>query len=122
MSDGDIIPITELRGMIGRNATRGDLLDLLILSACETAVGDDEQSLGLAGAAIQAGARSAIASLWEVNDTGTVELMKAFYANYRRGDSKSAALRDAQLAMIARGGDLADPIVWASFTLLGGWR
>jgi len=122
VSDGDIIPITELRGMIGRNATRGDLLDLLILSACETAVGDDEQSLGLAGAAIQAGARSAIASLWEVNDTGTVELMKAFYANYRRGDSKSAALRDAQLAMIARGGDLADPIVWASFTLLGGWR
>ncbi|MBV1688805.1 CHAT domain-containing protein [Novosphingobium sp. G106] len=122
VSDGDIIPMAELRGMIGRNATRGDLLDLLILSACETAVGDDEQSLGLAGAAIQAGAKSAIASLWEVNDTGTVELMKAFYANYRRGDGKSAALRDAQLAMIARGGDLADPIVWASFTLLGGWR
>lgn len=122
VSDGDIIPMSELRGLIGRNTTRGDLLDLLILSACETAVGDDEQSLGLAGAAIQAGAKSAIASLWEVNDTGTVELMKAFYANYRRGDSKSAALRDAQLAMITRGGDLADPIVWASFTLLGGWR
>lgn len=122
VADGEAIPITDLRAMIGRSATRGDQLDLLILSACETAVGDDDQNLGLAGAAVQAGASSAIASLWEVSDEGTAELMKSFYRHYREGEGKGMALRAAQLDLIGRGGDFADPIVWASFTLLGGWR
>ena len=53
---------------------------------------------------------------------GTAELMKGFYQLYRDGRSKSAALREAQLAMIQRGGMYADPNVWAAFTLLGAWR
>jgi CHAT domain-containing protein len=85
-------------------------------------VGDDEASMGLAGAAVQAGARSAIASLWPVNDAGTSQLMKTFYELYRGGRSKSAALREAQLAMIEGGGANASPNVWAAFTLLGAWR
>jgi CHAT domain-containing protein len=108
--------------MIGRNRTRGDQLDLIVLSACETAVGDDQASMGLAGAAVQAGARSALASLWQANDAGTAALMTAFYGHYGQGGSKAGALRDAQLALIGRGGEFADPNVWAAFTLLGGWR
>jgi CHAT domain-containing protein len=122
VANGEAILLSELRGILAQNRTRGDDLALLVLSACETAVGDDEASMGLAGAAVQAGARSAIASLWPVNDAGTAELMTAFYRFYRDGRPASAALRDAQLAMIERGGMVANPNIWAAFTLLGAWR
>ena len=122
VANDEAIPMSELREMIGGNRARGDEIDLLILSACETAVGDDQATMGLAGAAVQAGAVSAIASLWEVSDAGTVELMRGFYSAYRDGQSKAEALRSAQIAMIEQGGDDADPNVWAAFTLLGGWR
>lgn len=122
VANDEAIPMSELREMIGRSRARGDEIDLLILSACETAVGDDQATMGLAGAAVQAGAVSAIASLWEVSDAGTVELMRGFYAAYRNGQSKAEALRSAQIAMIEQGGDMAEPNVWAAFTLLGGWR
>ncbi|HYD98790.1 MAG TPA: CHAT domain-containing protein [Alphaproteobacteria bacterium] len=122
VANGETILLSELRQILNQNRTRGEELDLLVLSACETAVGDDEASMGLAGAAVQAGARSAIASLWPVNDAGTAELMKAFYERYRGGGSKSAALREAQLAMLDAGGVNANPSVWAAFTLLGAWR
>ncbi len=122
LADGELIPISDLRDMIARNQTRGDQLDLIVLSACETAVGDDQASMGLAGAAVQAGARSALASLWEADDAGTSALMQDFYSHYHDGAGKAEALRDAQLAMLAKGGNFADPNVWAAFTLLGGWR
>ena len=117
-----MILLSELRQILTQNRTRGDELDLLVLSACETAVGDDEASMGLAGAAVQAGARSVIASLWPVNDIGTAQLMKTFYERYRAGSSKSASLREAQLSMIEAGGSNANPNIWAAFTLLGAWR
>ncbi len=122
VANGEAIRLSELRDMISRNLTRGDQLDLLVLSACETAVGDDEASMGLAGAAVQAGALSAIASLWQVDDIGTAELMRQFYSRYRTGQSRSGSLRDAQLALLESGGDNARPNVWAAFTLLGAWR
>ncbi len=122
VANGEAIPLADLRGLIGDGRARGDDLDLLVLSACETAVGDDLASMGLAGAAVQSGADSAIASLWSVNDTGTVALMKGFYDRYRAGDGKAAALRQAQLALIGRAGDVSHPSIWAAFTLLGGWR
>lgn len=122
VANGEMILLSELRTILAQNRTRGGELDLLVLSACETAVGDDEASMGLAGAAVQAGARSVIASLWPVSDTGTSQLMKTFYDYYRGGRSKSVALRDAQLSMIESGGMNANPNVWAAFTLLGAWR
>lgn len=122
VANGEMILLSELRQILAQNRTRGEELDLLVLSACETAVGDDEASMGLAGAAVQAGARSVIASLWPVNDTGTAQLMTNFYERYRAGSSKSAALREAQLAMITAGGSNANPNIWAAFTLLGAWR
>ena len=122
VANGEAIRLSELRDLISSNRRRGDALDLLILSACETAVGDDEASMGLAGAAVQAGALSAIASLWQVDDIGTAELMRQFYSRYRTGRSRSEALREAQLALLEGGGNNAQPNVWAAFTLLGAWR
>ncbi|QAY77222.1 CHAT domain-containing protein [Sphingosinicella sp. BN140058] len=122
VADGEVIRLRELRDIIGNNLRRGDSLDLLVLSACETAVGDDEASMGLAGAAVQAGAVSALASLWQVDDAGTAELMRLFYAAYGAGRSRSAALREAQIAMIRSRGEQARPHIWAAFTLLGAWR
>jgi CHAT domain-containing protein len=120
-SDG-IIRLGELREMIAQNRVVDEALALLVLSACETAVGDDESSMGLAGAAVQAGALSAVASLWPVDDIGATELMRNFYGSYGSGRSRAHALRDAQLALINKGGENADPFVWAAFTVVGAWR
>lgn len=122
VANGEVIRLTELRDMIQRTRSRGQAIDLIILSACETAVGDDEASMGLAGAAVQAGAASVIGSLWQVNDAGTAELMRIFYSRFADGVPRSEALRDAQLALIRSGGGNADPNIWAAFSLLGAWR
>lgn len=122
VANGEVIRISELRDIIANDRIRGDTLALLVLSACETAVGDDESSMGLAGAAVQAGAYSALASLWQVDDAGTAKLMQQFYRNYGLGQSRAQSLRKAQMAMVKDGGDSADPYVWAAFTLIGAWR
>lgn len=119
-------------------------IELLILSACRTAVGDDEAELGFAGLALQAGVKSAIASLWDVSDTGTLILMSEFYRQLGQTTTKAEALRQAQLAMlrgdarIAEGQlvlprgtmplpevlqdtditDLSAPFYWAGFTMI----
>ncbi len=77
-------------------------VDLLVLSACQTALGDEQAELGFAGMAVKSGVSAAIASLWQVSDEGTLGLMLEFYRNLRRTSTKSEALRQAQLAM-ARG-------------------
>ena len=78
--------------------------------------------MGLAGSAVQAGAESAVASLWEVDDAGTLELMRNFYRFYAAGQGKAEAMRNSQLALINGSEEFADPRVWAAFTLLGAWR
>ena len=75
-------------------------VDLLVLSACQTALGDKDAELGFAGLAINAGVRSALASLWEVNDAATLGLMTKFYQQLQVTTTKAEALRQAQLAMI----------------------
>ena len=122
VADDQAILLSDLREIISANRTSGELLSLIILSACETALGDDQASMGLPGSAVQAGAESAIASLWEVDDAGTAELMQQFYVSLVQGKGKAEALRNAQLSLIAEGGDFSDPRIWAAFTLLGAWR
>lgn len=121
-------------------------VELLVLSACTTAVGDEEAELGFAGLAVQAGVKSALASLWYVSDTGTLALMTEFYQSLSNRPIKAEALRQAQLSMLrgevhlqdghllrnsnkrlllprelARGGrrDLSHPYYWAAFTMIG---
>ncbi len=100
---------------------RENPLELLILSACETASGDDRDALGLAGVALKAGARSALATLWYINDVASGELVTDFYKALRGGRlSKAQALRAAQLALAADP-RFAHPAYWAPFLLIGNW-
>jgi CHAT domain-containing protein len=121
-------------------------VELLVLSACRTAVGDPSAELGFAGLAVQAGVKTALASLWYVSDEGTLALMTQFYDYLRNAQLKSDALREAQLAMLRgevrieggqlranRGGNvslpsvlanvpersLAHPYYWSGFTMIG---
>lgn len=103
-------------------------LELLVLSACETAKGDRRGDLGLAGVAIRAGTRSTLASLWQVNDQSTALFMKHFYRSLTLGNSRAAALRDAQLALLHNPDRDPDwypayqnPYYWAAFILIGSW-
>ncbi|MBE9041547.1 CHAT domain-containing protein, partial [Oscillatoriales cyanobacterium LEGE 11467] len=75
-------------------------VELLVLSACRTAVGDADAELGFAGLAVAAGVKSALASLWYVSDEGTLALMTEFYSYLKDAPVKAEALRQAQIAMI----------------------
>jgi filamentous hemagglutinin family protein len=83
-------------------------VELLVLSACRTAVGDDAAELGFAGFAIAAGVKSALASLWYVSDVGTLTLMTQFYHYLSETGIKAEALRQAQLALIHNEFELLD--------------
>ncbi|WP_199249031.1 CHAT domain-containing protein [[Phormidium] sp. ETS-05] len=96
-------------------------IDLLVLSACETASGDDRAALGLAGLALRSGARSTLASLWSVNDEATAELMREFYRQLAGGNiTKAQALRSAQVALLKQP-RYSHPYFWSAFILLGNW-
>ncbi len=124
-------------------------VELLVLSACRTALGDVDAELGFAGLAVQAGVKSALASLWYVSDEGSLALMSGFYEHLRQEGVtiKAEALRRAQLAMLhkqvrleneqlqglgqlesiplppeltGRGNrDFSHPYYWAAFTMIG---
>ncbi|MEM8720294.1 MAG: CHAT domain-containing protein [Cyanobacteria bacterium P01_G01_bin.39] len=103
---------------------RSQPIELLVLSACNTAQGDSEAILGLAGVAVRAGARSTIATLWGANDEATANLMGKFYSNLANDTqiSKARALRQAQLDLLAESdSQYRHPYYWAPFVLIGNW-
>jgi CHAT domain-containing protein len=111
----------ELETGIKYSEHREKALELLVLSACETATGDDRAALGLAGIALKAGARSAVASLWYVSDQATGRLVVDFYrALQTAGQSKARALQAAQ-RKLASSQRYAHPAYWAPFLLIGNW-
>ena len=75
-------------------------VELLVLSACRTALGDEQAELGFGGLAAQAGVKTALASLWYISDQGTLGLMTEFYQHLKTAPIKSEALRQAQIAML----------------------
>lgn len=100
-----------------------ETIELLILSACETATGDKWAALGLAGMAVKAGARTTIATLWSVQDQSTSLLMSDFYKNITQSEvdiTKTRALREAQLNLI-NSVEYSHPLYWAPFILVGNW-
>ncbi|GAB4203591.1 MAG: hypothetical protein Fur006_58040 [Coleofasciculaceae cyanobacterium] len=117
--------IDELKELLkGREAGGRNAIELLVLSACETATGDKRAALGLAGVAVKAGARSTLATLWKVDDQGTAELMIRFYQHLKDTTiSKAEALRRAQRSFIeqAEGSKFREPYYWAPFILVGNW-
>jgi CHAT domain-containing protein len=118
-------------------------VQLLVLSACRTALGTPNAELGFAGLAVQSGAKSVMASLWSVDDIGTLVMMSDFYQRLKTAPVKSNALRSTQIAMLkgeltlgnsaihrVRGSlpselqplkdlDLSHPYYWAAFTTIG---
>ncbi len=106
---------------VGLFKFREEPLDLLTLSACETAAGDDRAALGLAGVAVRAGARSALATLWHVNDPASFDLISEFYLQLRKpGSTRAAALQTAQLKLI-NDQRYDHPGYWAPFLLINNW-
>jgi filamentous hemagglutinin family protein len=96
-------------------------LELLVLSACQTAAGDYRAALGLAGVSLRAGAHSAVGSLWNVSDAATALLFEAFYARLREPDSSRAvAMRAAQLALV-ESERFSHPFFWSGFLLINSW-
>jgi len=96
--------------------------DLVTLSACESGVGAEmggEGLLGLTRAFLYAGAQSVLASLWDVSDRATAELMERFYGRLARGEAKDEALRSAQVEMLRAKGPRSHPFYWAGFQLMG---
>jgi CHAT domain-containing protein len=139
--------LQQLSDQLGWN-TDDTPIELMVLSACETALGDKDAELGFAGLAVQAGVKSALASLWYVSDLGTLAMMGEFYDQLDSTLNKAEALRQTQIAMLrgnvkidskqvklSNGKDLAlpadfpegtlslnHPYFWSAFTMIGNWN
>lgn len=116
------IPLDELSDLFGVERQVSDApIQLLIMSACRTATGDDQEVLGIAGTTVRAGARSAIASLWSLDDESSVLFTRELYQHLGKpGVSRAEAIRRAQATM------MQDPVFnhpryWAAYVLVGSW-
>ena len=117
----DSINANELQSLIQTASRNGqEPLELLILSACETAKGDSKAILGLAGLTVKTGARTAISSFWRANDRATTLLMTKFYQQLELGTGKAEALRQAQLYLLKEEGYFA-PHYWGTYVAIGNW-
>jgi CHAT domain-containing protein len=127
-------PLSQMRNL----NLRIPVVQLLILSACRTALGNPQAELGFAGLSVQSGAKATIASLWSVSDGGSMVLMTDFYRQLKTADIKAEALRNSQIALLRgkvnlktqysllppalvplKDADLSHPYYWAAFTLVG---
>lgn len=124
-------------------------VEMLVLSACTTALGNNEAELGFAGLAVQAGVKTTLGSLWYVSDEGSLALMTKFYDELKATSLRSLALRQAQLAMlkgevriqdgklrlsennlisippeldVVENMTLSHPYFWSAFTVIGNWN
>ncbi|RDH48821.1 CHAT domain-containing protein [Fischerella thermalis] len=100
-------------------------IELLVLSACETAIGDQRATLGLAGVAVRSGARSTMATLWSVQDESTAKFMGNLYSQLEQAKktkiNKAQALQQAQLALL-NDQQYSNPHFWAPFVVVGNWQ
>jgi CHAT domain-containing protein len=111
----------KLAELVGVTEFREKPLELLALSACETAAGDDRAALGLAGIAVKAGARSTLATLWHIDDQASSRLVADFYRQLLDPSlSRAAALQRAQLALL-EDPSYRHPAYWSPFLLIGSW-
>lgn len=128
--DGKSISINELSTLLREPGTT---VELLVLSACETATGDERAVLGLAGMAVRSGARSTLATLWPVGDASTAKFMGEFYQNLKKPEAKQVdALRNSQLSLLESlkanppFPELKNlpphPYYWSSYVLVGNWQ
>ncbi|MCI0507236.1 MAG: CHAT domain-containing protein [Gammaproteobacteria bacterium] len=117
----DRLSVNQLGQTISIGQSRNRPIELLTLSACNTAAGDDRAALGLAGIAIQSGARSALASLWAINDKASSMLVTEFYRQLQDEQvTKAVALQRAQQKLL-QDVRYRHPGYWSPFLLIGNW-
>ncbi|NEO34879.1 MAG: CHAT domain-containing protein [Moorea sp. SIOASIH] len=116
------INVTELKDLLQTTDLRqATPIELLVLSACETAAGDKRAALGIAGVAVEAGARSTLATIWAVNDEATAVLMNRFYQELTdKSISKAEALNRAQKSIL-QDPNYEHPYYWAAYIMVGNW-
>ena len=121
---GDRIKVKDFENILQarEESLNAKPIELLVLSACQTAEGDKRAALGIAGIAVRSGARSTLATLWSVEDSSTVWLMNQFYQQLANTDSatKAKALREAQIALM-HSKKYSHPYYWSPFILVGNW-
>jgi CHAT domain-containing protein len=120
--DNNKITVDDFQDLLNpQGRERNKNIELLVLSACQTASGDERAALGMAGVVIRSQASSAIASLWPVSDAATVQLMKEFYQNLiTKKMPRAEALRNAQITLL-KDENYNHPFYWAPFILVGNW-
>jgi CHAT domain-containing protein len=115
------LTMDRLEQFMSLSQFREEPIELLSLSACQTAAGDDRAALGLAGVAVKAGARSALATLWLINDEASSDLVSEFYRElHDPTQSKAQALQKAQIKLMSNR-RYRHPGYWAPFLLIGNW-
>ncbi len=112
--------LEQLQDTVGLRRFVDEPLELLVLSACETARGNERAALGLAGVSLKSGARSTLASLWKISDEATSKIMISFYKHLKKGFSKAESLQLAQLELI-RNPEYSHPRLWSPYLLIGNW-
>jgi filamentous hemagglutinin family protein len=113
--------MNALEDLMSLGKYRNHQVDLLTLSACQTALGNERAALGLAGVAVKAGVRSAVATLWYVDDEATSLAIRDFYRQLKKENmTKAKALQNAQKMLISKR-RYWHPIYWAPFLLIGSW-
>ncbi len=119
MAYDDLLHIDDLEILLRAEKFKKNPLELLTLSACQTAEGDDRAPLGFTGVALKANARSAMGTLWPISDEAAFTLMTQFYKNINTM-SKVKALQQAQLSLINKP-EMRNPFYWSPFILVGNW-
>lgn len=146
---GEKLRLDKLRQYTSESGwNKNPSIEMLVLSACRTALGDEQAELGFAGLAFQSGVKTVVGSLWYVSDTASLTLMSEFYAQLKNAPTRSEALRQAQLALLqgkveikAEGIKLSSgqsialppnlsstrlnlthPYYWSAYTLVGNWN
>jgi CHAT domain-containing protein len=116
-----LINVRDVNEMLQANLGNREGIELLVLSACETASSDQQAALGLAGVAIKAGASSTMGTLWAINDEATAHFIDCFYEQLTQaGATRAGTLRKAQLQLL-QNPQYRHPFYWAPYVLLGSW-
>jgi len=117
----------DLDNLLRSSDLEGSTIELLVLSACQTATGDNRATLGLAGLTVRAGARSTLATLWTVDDESAATVMEEFYRQLVQSPdiSRTEALRRAQINLWKEGAERLKnwerPYYWSPYILVGNW-
>lgn len=116
------LTMNDLETLISRIMYRGNTVDLLTLSACQTALGDAQAAFGIAGITLKAGVKTAVASLWSVDDRAACYVFTEFYRQIKQTEHTKAVIMQNICKMMIDHNDYYRPVFWAPFLVIGDWK